>query len=175
LTGRTRPSLPAEPLADFPLDGAPGGTEPSSASVAPHEAAPLSQRARALAADVAAVLLAVAACLLAAVAVTERGPRLEGLAWAAAFGVLLSLLATVASLVMFGRTVGMALAGLEVGGAGDARNLAPGEALRRWIGTAATAASLGLPLLWTARDAAAPTLADRLSGRPLRPEAAGLS
>ena len=130
--------------------------------------ATLAPRARALAADAATVLLAVAACLLLAVALRGRGPRPEGLAWAAGFAVFLSFFVTVLPLVLFGRTLGMALSGLAAGG--PSRHLAPAEAARRWLGTAATAVSLCLPLLWTAGDPARPTPADRFSGRPLLAE-----
>ena len=50
---------------------------------------------------------------------------------------------------------------------GTGRRLTATEAVRRWTGTLATVAAIGLPLFFTARDADAPTLADRLSGRTL--------
>ena len=73
----------------------------------------------------------------------------------------------VVPLVLFGRTVGMALAGLAARDDGTGRRLTATEAARRWAGTLATVAAVGLPLLFTARDPEAPTLADRLSGRTL--------
>ncbi|HEY7862875.1 MAG TPA: hypothetical protein VIE39_04410 [Thermoanaerobaculia bacterium] len=177
MNGRARPHAPEEALADFPLLGAADAatpvTEPIALPAAVSPAAALAPRLRALAADGAAVLLVVAACLLLAVALRGRGPRPEGLAWAGGFALLLSFVATVLSLVLFGRTLGMALSGLTAGG--PARHLAPGEAARRWIGTAVTAAGLGFPLLWTARNPESPTPADRLSGRPLVAEETGLS
>lgn len=175
MTGRFRPHPPEESLADFPLHGVPAA--PAAPAVTEEldlaAAATLGPRARALAADVAAVFLAVAACLLLAVTLRGRGPRPEGLAWAGAFALVFSFFATVLSLVLFGKTLGMALSGLSAGG--PARNLAPVEAARRWIGTALTGVGLGLPLLWTSRDPSRPTPADRFSGRSLVAEEPGLS
>jgi hypothetical protein len=70
-------------------------------------------------------------------------------------------------LTLFGRTVGMSLAGLAAAPGPLGRRLTPGEAARRWAGTLLTAAALGLPLLWTLRDPSSITPADRFSGRPL--------
>jgi hypothetical protein len=141
--------------------------EEPDASVAGAGAAPLAVRWTAAAADAALVLLLTAISILAARWATGRTPAPAGIAWAAAFLVFLSFFATVPALVLFGRTVGMALADLSVSAEDGASGLDASEAVRRWLGTLATGLSAGLPLLWTARDAQAPTPADRLSGRAL--------
>ena len=92
---------------------------------------------------------------------------MSGIAWALGFVVYLSFFATVPPLMLFGKTVGMALADLSARPPSVGAGLSASAALRRWIGTAATAAAAGLPLLWTASSPDAPTPADRLSGRAL--------
>lgn len=154
--------LRPEPALEFPAPpAAPGAVAPASALSS------LPDRALGVAADVATSVLLVTLALLGAFAVRGHTPRFEGLGWTAAFALYVSFFAVVVPLVLFGRTVGMALAGLVARDEGDGRRLTPGEAARRWAGTLATIAGLGLPLFWTAQDADAPTLADRLSGRPL--------
>src|SRR5262249_23462604 len=96
-----------------------------------------------------------------------RWPTAPGLAWAAAFGFVLSLAVTVAALFLFGRTLGMALAGLSIRPDAIGRRAAVGQAALRWTGTLLAALTLGLPLVWTRRHPDAATLADLLSGRPL--------
>jgi RDD family len=161
------------PLDDFPLHGgarghsfvvpiAPGTAQPHAVA-----AAPIAARWSAAAADAAAVLLIGALAILAARLATGASPRLSGIAWALGFLVYLSLFATVPPLILFGKTVGMALAELSVRRDAGGSGLSAAAALRRWLGTLATAAGAGLPLLWTARSSQAPTLADRLSGHPL--------
>lgn len=140
---------------------------PESHAPAAHAAAPLSPRWTAAAADAALVLLLTAIAILAARWVTGRTPSASGILWAAAFLVFLSFFAVVPALVLFGRTVGMALADLSVRSDEGSAGVDAAEASRRWIGTLATAASAGLPLLFTASNADAPTPADRLSGRAL--------
>lgn len=108
-----------------------------------------------------------ALAILAARLATGASPRLPGIAWALGFLVYLSLFATVPPLILFGKTVGMALAELSVRRNAGGSGLSAGAALRRWLGTLATAAGAGLPLLWTARSPEAPTPADRLSGHSL--------
>jgi hypothetical protein len=61
----------------------------------------------------------------------------------------------------------MALADLTVRSETGAAGIDAAAASRRWIGTLATGVSAGVPLIWTAEDAQAPTPADRLSGRAL--------
>jgi hypothetical protein len=167
----------AAALEDFPLH--PGIGELLVSPVAPAEeapaaessdglfAAPLAARWTAAAADAALVLLLAAAAILAARWATGRTPSLSGIAWAAGYLVFLSFFATVPALVVFGRTVGMALADLSVRAEGGAAGIEAADAMRRWLGSLATVLAAGLPLIWTARDAKAPTPADRLSGRAL--------
>jgi len=167
-------------LQDFPLH--PGTADVRAAVAAPapeaelisdaaassdHPAAPLSPRWTAAAADAALVLLLTAIAILAARWVTGRMPAASGILWAAAFLVFLSFFAVVPALVLFGRTVGMALADLSVRSDEGAAGVEASEASRRWIGTLATAVAAGLPLVWTVSNAEAPTPADRLSGRAL--------
>lgn len=158
-------------LADLPLRPEPAlefRAPPPAAEVPPASAlSSLPDRALGVAADVATSVLLVTLALLAAFAVRGETPRFAGLGWTALFALYVSFFAVVVPLVLFGRTVGMALAGLVARDDGAGRRLTAAEAARRWTGTLATIAGLGLPLFWTAQDADAPTLADRLSGRPL--------
>jgi hypothetical protein len=158
-------------FADLPLHpepprdlGVAAGAVPGPVS---SDTASISDRAIGAAADAATAVLLVLVALLGAFAVVGRTPRFQGLGWAAAFALDVSFFATVVPLVLFGRTVGMALAGTVARDDGAGRLLTPSEAARRWAGTLLTIAGLGLPLFWTARDPGAPTLADRLSGRTL--------
>jgi hypothetical protein len=159
------------PLGDFPLRPEPTldltvrRSDPAAPSVS--GLAFLPDRALGTAADAATAILLVLVALLGAFAARGRTPHFEGLGWASAFLLYVSFFVVVVPLVLFGRTVGMALAGLSVREDGSSRNLTPSQAVRRWAGTLATLAGLGLPLFWTARDPEAPTLADRLSGRTL--------
>ena len=171
-----------DPLADLPLHGEGGPSDfalplaseaPDALPEAEPAVAPLSARAIAFAADLAATSLVVTLALIAAVAVTARAPRPSGLFWAVAFGLGFSFVFVTLPLTLFGRTVGMSLAGLAAKPGPSGRRLTPGEATRRWLGTALAAAGLGLPLLVTARDRVRPTPADRLSGRALMKETDG--
>ena len=164
----------ADPLADAPLGGFPvlpeipsHGETAASGAAGGEAAAGLGPRAVAFAADLAGASLAVTLTLVAAAAATGRGPRLRGLPWAAAFGVGFSFFFVALPLMLFGRTVGMSLAGLSARPGGPGRRLTVGEAGRRWLGTALAAVAAGIPLLFTGRDPARPTPADRWSGRPL--------
>jgi uncharacterized RDD family membrane protein YckC len=165
-------------LADFPLGGetvppplAAPAAELQEAVPEASATAPLSVRAIALAADLAGTSLAVTAALMGAVAATGNSPRLAGLPWAAAFGVGFSFVFVVVPLALFGRTVGMSLAGIASDARTSGRRLTAGEAARRWTGTAVTVLGLGLPILFTMRDPARPTPADRFSSRSLIQEA----
>ncbi|HZI65793.1 MAG TPA: RDD family protein [Thermoanaerobaculia bacterium] len=157
--------LPLHPEPPRDLGAAATSAAPSGAAAS--GTASISDRALGAAADAATAVLLVLVALLGAFAAVGRTPRFEGLGWAAAFALDVSFFATVVPLVLFGRTVGMSLAGTVVRDEGAGRLLTPSEAARRWAGTLLTFAGLGLPLLWTVRDPDAPTLADRLSGRTL--------
>lgn len=164
-----------DPLGDFPLQDDFGtatprvlpADEPEVPAAAGNRAAPIAARLTSAAADTAAVLLLCALALLAARLVTGTSPRPAGIPWVLAFLLYLSLFATVPALVLFGRTVGMALSDLSARGNAGQAGLPAGAALRRWAAGIATAATAGLLLLWTARDPQGPTPADRLSGHPL--------
>jgi RDD family len=163
-------SSPAEHLRDFPLQPELGfgprlPAEPAS-GVTRGPAAPLGARLSAAAADAATVLLLTALGVLAARIATGASPRPEGVPWLLGFVVYLSLCASVPPLVLFGRTVGMAISDLSARGAAEA-GISAGEALRRWVGTLSVAATAGIVLLWTRRRPDFPTPADRLSGRSL--------
>jgi RDD family len=132
-------------------------------------AAPLAARGAAFAADAALVLLLAAAALLAATAGRGQPLRLQGLVWTAAFAVYLSFFSTVVPLILFGKTVGMALTGLTARGSKGVP-LTAVESSRRWLGTALTVAGLGAPLVATWRHREAPSPGDRLSGRSLTVE-----
>lgn len=172
-------SLSEFSLVDLPLR-ADAEEEPLSPSVPPKASAPegesagpaagLGARAGAFGADAVTVLLLVSAALLGARVFTGELPSTAGLPWAGAFLLLLSFFTTVLPLMLFGRTVGMALAGLTARPRASSHRLEAAEAARRWVGTLVTAATLGLPLLWTMRDGEAPTPADGLSGRSLVPD-----
>ncbi|MEO8191039.1 MAG: RDD family protein [Acidobacteriota bacterium] len=132
--------------------------------------APLADRLLSTGADGATVLLLVALDLLVAAHARDRWPSPSGLLWAAAFALYLSFFVVVVPLVLFGRTIGMALSNLGAAPRGGSRRLDPRESVLRWSGTLLTVLSLGVSLLFTARDPEAPTLADALSGRPLLAE-----
>jgi RDD family protein len=162
------------PFLDLPLrPAAVGAPRPSArlpesaASAVRAPAAPLGARGAALAADVALVLLLVAAALLAATAGRGRTLEISGLLWTGVFAVYLSFFSTVVPLVLFGKTVGMALTGLTARGPRGSAPLTTAQSARRWLGTVLTLFTLGTPLLMTRRDRDAPSPGDRLSGRPL--------
>ena len=171
-------------LEDFPIHGPVGAADaasgardqaPPSSEVSRHEAAvavavaegaaaPLAARFSAAAADGAAVLLLTALAILAARLRTGASPGPSGLLWIGAFVLYLSAFATIVPIVAFGRTIGMALADLSARPETGTPGVPAAAAFRRWLGTLATAATGGLLLFWTARNAEAPTPADRLSG-----------
>lgn len=164
--------FPEEPLADLPLRVERPGALPerTQGPARAPEAAPLASRAVAFVGDVATVLLAVAAALLAATAAAGARaptPTPRGLAWAGVFALYFSFFAITVPLLLFGKTVGLALSGLVVRPGETGRRLTFSESVRRWAGTLLTAATFGIPLLFTMRDRARPTPADRLSGREL--------
>ena len=161
---------PESALVDLPLRPVPAdapfsnGERPESI---PTRAASLSARATAGAADAAAVLCTTAAALLLAARMTGYPLAFHALGWAAGFALYLSLFVTIVPLFFFGKTLGMSLAGLCAQPSPTGRRLTIGEAMRRWLGTLLTGASLGLAVLWSAVRADGQTVADRLSGRPL--------
>jgi len=162
------------PLVDLPLSPAAGQSpalslragEAAAAPARDGRAAPLPARGAAFAADAALVLLLAAVALLAATAGRGQSLRLQGLAWTAVFALYLSFFSTVVPLILFGKTVGMALTGLTARGR-KGSPLTAAESARRWLGTVLTLVSLGIPLLVTRRDREAPSPGDRMSGRPL--------
>ena len=162
-----------EPFEDFPLHPETELEPIREAEPSPPEetadrsgAAPFGPRLTAAAADAAVVLLLAAIALLGARGLTGAVPRLAGLPWALGFVLYLSFFATVPPLVLFGRTVGMAIADLSARSESEP-GMPASAAAQRWIGTLAAAATAGLALLWTCRDPERPTPADRFSGRPL--------
>jgi hypothetical protein len=172
--GAPASQAPETPLLDLPLStGAddlfaalPAGAAGKNAQPDSGAAARMVSRARAFAADAATILLLVAAAMLSATALRGAALSAAAFGWAAVFALYLSFFATVLPLTLFGRTLGMAVADLTARPAGSPR-LRSSEGIQRWIGTVATAAALGIPILFTVRDPAAPTPADRFSGRPL--------
>jgi len=161
-------------LVDLPLSSAADpspalslhGGEAAILAVPDGRAAPLPARGAAFAADAALVLLLAAVALLAATAGRGQALRLQGLAWTAIFALYLSFFSTVVPLILFGKTVGMALSGLTARGR-KGLPLTAAESARRWLGTVLTLVSLGVFLLVTRRDREAPSPGDRMSGRPL--------
>jgi len=153
------PAVADAPL-ELPLDLAP---PPARAAALGPGASAASPRARALAAavDLGAHLLAAG---VAVVGVSLQDVAVRG-AQAPGFALLLlvfSLFYTVVPLAFWGRTAGMALAGIALRGE-DGQPLSFGEAGRRWAGGVLTALLLGLPALPVL--AGGRSLADRLSGR----------
>ena len=162
------------PLEDFPLHGEalPGGMgftagpRETARGASRPAVARLGARWSAAAADAATVLLLAALAILAARVTTGAIPRLAGVGWALGFAAYLSFFSTVLPLILFGKTVGMALADLSARSDAGGR-LSAAAALRRWLATAATVSTAGLLLLWTASHPEAPTPADRFSGHAL--------
>lgn len=165
------PTLSEFSLVDLPLRTDEESPSPSVPEVWDSDpagrSAGLGLRAGAFAADASTILLLVSATVLGAREFTGVLPSTAGLPWAGSFLLLLSFFTTVFPLILFGRTVGMALAGLTVAPRASSRRLRAEEAVQRWLGTLATTATVGLPLLWTGQDGQRPTPADRWSGRSL--------
>jgi len=176
----------ADPLAEVEIRPDPDPPEPatppslfSSSSpeltaehAAPPAAAPLFARLTAGATDAAMCAVPAVLALLSAGAAARTAPDSIGWLWTAAFAALLSFFLTVATLVLFGKTPGMAVAELTCRTAEGAQpDLA--AAVRRWAVSAATVLLAGLPLLSVLLDAGRRTPADLLSGCPLRPDPTG--
>ncbi|HKB70905.1 MAG TPA: RDD family protein [Thermoanaerobaculia bacterium] len=148
------------------------GDEPPPAAEAPEPillAAPAGPRLTAFVADAAACGIVAGASFLGAAALVRRSPPGIGWLWCALFALLLSFFLVVPTLVLFGRTPGMALADLS---AEDPEGEKPplATSVVRWAATAATAALAGLPLATILFDRRRRTPADILSGRPLVPQ-----
>jgi hypothetical protein len=163
------------PLADLPLQEEAAKSrleipsidvEPAAVQAARAGVAPLRSRIAAFAADAAFILLLTAAPLLAATAGPARVLSPKGLWWTALFAVYLSFFATIVPLILFGKTVGMALTGLTARDGPEGPAPTAIESSRRWLGSLLAAAGLGIPLL-VRRDPDFPSPADRLSGRSL--------
>jgi len=172
-TSDRAPGTASEPsLVDFPLRREPGDTlttdaEPGRDLQRAALTAPFSARAIAFAADALAALSITALALLEAARLAGQGPSRTGLIWATVFAIYLSFFLALVPLALFGRTLGMTLAGISATPSGLGRRLSLRESAARWLGTVCTAAALGLPLLRPPAPSGAWTPADRLSGRPL--------
>lgn len=174
--GRRRPEqavlfdLELDEAADLPL-AAEAGEEPdaaaeevdSPATVAASPPAPLRSRLAAGAVDLGChvVVAAVAAVGAALLGVRPEPAVLPGLVLLL---LVFSLVYFVVPLAFWGKTAGMAVAGISCR-AGDDLPLTFGEAARRWLGSLLTALLLGLPGLLVL--AGGRSLADRLSGSDL--------
>jgi hypothetical protein len=148
----------AEAPLELPLDLVP---QAPPADAAQEPAAPVGARALAAAVDLGAHGLAggVAVVGVSLLDVVVQGNQAPG------FALLLlvfSLFYTVVPLAFWGRTAGMAVAGIACRGE-DGQPLSFGEAGRRWAGGLITALLLGLPALPLL--AGGRSLADRMSGR----------
>jgi hypothetical protein len=163
--GKSRLQAPRDEAESLFPGAAEERAEESSEPVAP--AAPLSNRLKAAAADALLCGATAAVSLLAAAAAAARAPMPRAWAWAAAFAALVSFFVVTLSLVVFGRTPGMALADLT---SRDEEGRSPDLscAVRRWAASALTAALAGIPLVTALWDRRRRTPADLLSGRPLR-------
>jgi uncharacterized RDD family membrane protein YckC len=159
--------LPLRPVASGASRPPARVAEPAASDARP-PAPPLSARGAAFAADGALVLLLVAFALLAATAGHGRTFEISGLLWPGVFALYLSFFSTVVPLILFGKTVGMALTGLTARGPKGSAPLTAAQSARRWLGTALTLFTLGVPLLLTRGNPGAPSPGDRLSGRSLR-------
>jgi uncharacterized RDD family membrane protein YckC len=129
--------------------------------------APFSPRVIAFAADAMTALSVTAVAVLQAARAAGQAPSRIGLIWAAVFAIYLSFFLVLVPLVLFGRTLGMTLAGISAAPSGLGKRLSLRESAARWFGTVCTVAALGLPLLRSPGSSGAWTPADRLSGRPL--------
>lgn len=167
----TRPRKPSEPPAWEPVPELPE-PEPSAPPEEDDEAAGESRR-RARPARFSARLTAAlldAGILLAAAATAVLGAFLLGVGWSeddlgglAALLLVFSFVYSVVPLAFWGRTPGMALAGVIARGA-DGGPLTFGQTGLRWLGGLLTLLLAGLPLLLALPALGDRSLADRLSG-----------
>jgi len=146
-------------FADAPPEP-PEAIEPSS------PAAPAGPRLRAFAADAIVCGIVGAASFLSAAAAVRRAPPPGGWIWCAAFVLLVSFFLVVPTLVLFGRTPGMALADLSADEPGGEKPSFASSSLR-WLATAGSALLAGLPLATMVFDRRRRSPADILSGRPI--------
>jgi len=156
---------PAEAVSLFPDEGRPAAEPPPPVDFA----APLGARLKALVVDGVLCGVLSGASFLSAAALVRRAPAPWGWLWCAVFVLLLSFFLVVSTLALFGKTPGMALADIS---ADDASGEKPtfAASIRRWIATAVTIFTAGLPLLTVLFDRRRRTPADFLSGRPLHAE-----
>jgi uncharacterized RDD family membrane protein YckC len=157
---------PAESVSLFAGDAE---TPPDPAPPPIDFAAPAAARVRAIVVDGVICAVVSSASFLSAAALLRRSPPPEGWLWCAAFALLLSFFLVVPTLALFGKTPGMALADLS---ADDSTGEKPpiAASIRRWVATASTIFTAGLPLLTVLFDRRRRTPADFLSGRPLHAE-----
>ena len=180
--GRRRPEqtvlfdLELDEAADLPLAVEPGEVpEPRAEELVPRAVAPVpalaSLRPRLLAGVVDlgchAAVAAVAAAGAAVLGVPLEPAALPGLVLLL---LVFSLVYFVVPLAFWGKTAGMAAAGLACR-AGDDQPLTFGEAARRWSGALLTVLLAGLPVVLVL--AGGRSLADRLSGSDLFEEPGG--
>ena len=132
----------------------------------PAAAAPAGPRLKAFAADAIVCGLVGAASFLSAAAAVRRAPPPAGWIWCAAFALLLSFFLVVPTLVLFGRTPGMALADLSADEPGGEKP-SFASSVRRWLATAGCALLAGLPLATMVFDSRRRSPADLFSGRPI--------
>ncbi len=127
---------PASPMVDPPARSRPGRS-PTTAT--------LGQRATAGLTDLG-VCIAVAVVLLVALLALGVKPGLADWPAGALFLLTFSFLYAVLPLAFWGRTPGMALAGLQTSST-DGRRLTFRQAVLAWLGSVLTVALAGLPLL----------------------------
>ncbi|MGH9441770.1 MAG: RDD family protein [Thermoanaerobaculia bacterium] len=156
----------AEAASLFPRDDEPA-REPVDAGNSASPAA-LAARARAFGTDALLCGLVSGGAFLAAAASVERSPAAASWIWCAVFMVQVSFFLCVPSLILFGRTPGMALADLTVERE-DGEKPPFAAAAGRWLLCVFTALLAGLPLLTVAFDRRRRTPADLATGWPLRP------
>ena len=133
---------------------------PEGTATGPPVAAHLASRLRAGIVDGA---LSVGALALVVVGASRMDVALDTTTWPGFLVpvAVFSILYTIFSIAFWGRTPGMAQAGLRLTNARDASPTV-GQAAGRWLGTVLTFALLGLPALLALRDGQ--SLADRMSG-----------
>lgn len=157
---------PAESSSLFPREDEP--PPPATANLSPDRAAPMAGRARAFGTDALLCGLVGVGAFLGAAASVQRTPSAQSWLWCVLFTLEVSFFLCVPSLVLFGKTPGMALADLTVERE-DGEKPSISAAARRWLLAVVTAVLAGLPLLTIAFDRRRRTPADLASGWPLRP------